>query len=235
MRAPPEVAAGRAAPPVRRSQLFAIDDHAVVDVDDPPGMPGHGGVVGDQDDRDAVRLVELLEHAQDLLARAGVEVARGLIGEQQRRTVHQGPGDRHALLLAAGKLGRLVVQPVLEPDPAEHLLGPLPGLALGEVSAVYDKRHGHVLQGAGARQQVEVLEDETQLVVPHQGRWSAESRDISCPSSQYSPEVGRSRQPRMFISVLLPEPDAPIRATISPPATVSDTPLSTGTAMSPMW
>ena len=37
-------------------------------------------------------------------------------------------------------------------------------------------------------------------------RSSADSRDTSSPSSQYSPEVGRSRQPRMFISVLLPEP-----------------------------
>ena len=66
-------------------------------------------------------------------------------------------------------------------------------------------------------------------------RWSAESCDTSCPSSQYSPEVGRSRQPRMFISVLLPDPEAPIRATSSPWATLRETPLSTGTAMSPRW
>jgi hypothetical protein len=38
----------------------------------------------------------------------------------------------------------------------------------------------------------------------------------------------------MFISVLLPEPEAPIKATSSPFATVNDMPLSTGTSMSPM-
>ena len=39
----------------------------------------------------------------------------------------------------------------------------------------------------------------------------------------------------MFISVDLPEPDAPISATISPRSMVSDTPLSTGTSISPRW
>ena len=33
------------------------------------------------------------------------------------------------------------------------------------------------------------------------------------PSSRYWPAVGMSRQPRMFISVDLPEPDEPMIAT----------------------
>ena len=47
-------------------------------------------------------------------------------------------------------------------------------------------------------------------------RWFGVSRLISWPSSQYLPEVGWSRHPRMFIKVVLPEPEAPISATISP-------------------
>src|SRR5215831_2326196 len=39
----------------------------------------------------------------------------------------------------------------------------------------------------------------------------------------------------MFINVVLPEPEAPVRATISPRSIVSDTPLSTGTSISPRW
>ncbi len=35
------------------------------------------------------------------------------------------------------------------------------------------------------------------------------------PLSQYSPEVGVSRQPSRFISVDLPEPDGPMSATYS--------------------
>ena len=40
--------------------------------------------------------------------------------------------------------------------------------------------------------------------------------EISRPSSIYSPDVGRSRHPRIFIRVLLPEPLVPINATRSP-------------------
>src|SRR5690606_970870 len=45
---------------------------------------------------------------------------------------------------------------------------------------------------------------------------SASSSDVARPEIRYSPSDGRSRQPRMFISVDLPEPDAPMIATISP-------------------
>src|SRR5712692_62827 len=41
------------------------------------------------------------------------------------------------------------------------------------------------------------------------------------PSSQISPEVGRSRQPIRFTRVDLPEPDGPMTATHSPGSTVS--------------
>ena len=64
-------------------------------------------------------------------------------------------------------------------------------------------------------------------------RWLGVSVLISSPSNQNLPELGRSRQPRMFINVDLPEPDAPISATISPRAMDSEMPLSTGTSTSP--
>ena len=64
-------------------------------------------------------------------------------------------------------------------------------------------------------------------------RWFGVSRLISWPSNQNSPELGRSRQPRMFINVVLPEPEAPISATSSPWWIVSEMPRSTGTSTSP--
>src|SRR5262245_26255975 len=39
----------------------------------------------------------------------------------------------------------------------------------------------------------------------------------------------------MFMSVVLPEPDAPIRATSSPRRIENDTPRKTGTSISPTW
>ena len=58
-------------------------------------------------------------------------------------------------------------------------------------------------------------------------------RETSRASSKYSPEVGRSRQPRMCISVDLPEPDGPVTARNSPCPTSSDTPRSARTSTSP--
>src|SRR5436305_13978152 len=51
-------------------------------------------------------------------------------------------------------------------------------------------------------------------------------RLTNLPASQYSPFVGRSRQPRRFIKVDLPEPDGPRIATNSPGYTSSETPRS---------
>jgi hypothetical protein len=93
-------------------------------------MARHAGIMGDEDNRDLVVLIELLEHAEDLFACPRVEVSRRLIRKQNRRPVHQSPGDGHTLLLAPGELGWLVMQPILQPDPVKHLLGPAPGFAV---------------------------------------------------------------------------------------------------------
>src|SRR3954447_12075774 len=83
-------------------------DQAVADADGPPGGVRDVRVVRHQDDGDPLLRVELLEHLEDLLARARIEVAGRLIGEQERGVIDQGPGDRDALLLAAGELRRVV-------------------------------------------------------------------------------------------------------------------------------
>ena len=49
---------------------------------------------------------------------------------------------------------------------------------------------------------------------------------------KYWPELGTSRQPMMFISVDLPEPDGPMIATYSLSAIVSETPRR---ARTPTW
>ena len=64
------------------------------------GVHGDIVLVSDQDDGVAL-LVEALEQRHDFVAGGGVEVAGGLVGQQDRRVVHQGPGDRDTLPLAA--------------------------------------------------------------------------------------------------------------------------------------
>ena len=74
--------------------------------------------------------VDVLEHSQHLTAGAGVQGSGGLVGQDDRRTAHQSPGDGHPLLLAAGELHRLVPPLVSQPHLLQGRQGPLPALPL---------------------------------------------------------------------------------------------------------
>ena len=56
---------------------------------------------------------------------------------------------------------------------------------------------------------------------------------MSFPSRKYSPEVGLSKQPIIFISVVLPEPEGPMMATYSPSSTEREMSFKTGTSSLP--
>src|SRR5437764_821526 len=79
--------------------------------DDRLGVVGHVGLVGDHHDGAALG-VEPAEQRQHVLGGDGVEVAGGLVGQDQGGIGGDGAGDRHPLLLAAGQLRRHVVDPV---------------------------------------------------------------------------------------------------------------------------
>ena len=51
-----------------------------------------------------------------IAAPSGVEVAGGLVGQDDRRGADERAGDGDALALAAGELGRVVVEAVVEAD-----------------------------------------------------------------------------------------------------------------------
>ena len=63
-------------------------------------------------------VLKFAEEMEDGFAGMRVEIAGRLVGEDDLGTVHQRPGDGHALLLAAGKLHRAMLAAVLEVRPA---------------------------------------------------------------------------------------------------------------------
>src|ERR1017187_2170328 len=135
---------------------------AVADVNDAVGVQGDIVFVGDQDDGIAL-LVEAFEEAHDFVAGGGIEVAGGLVGQQNGRVVDERAGDRDALALAAGKLVRLVVHAGFQIDLAHGYFGALQALGAGHAGV--DQGKFHVVQRGGAGQQVEGLEDEADLPV----------------------------------------------------------------------
>ncbi len=105
------------------------------------------------------------QQGEDLPGGGGVEVARGLVGEHHRGPRRDGTGDGHALLLAPGKLGGPVIEPVHEPEGLRHLRQPL----LGDVAPGDGRGQGDVVARTQGRDQVEPLEDEADGVAS-QGR-----------------------------------------------------------------
>ena len=144
-------------------------DQAVLDADGTLGVAGHTGVVRDQHDGDAVLGGQRLEQFEHFAAGARVEVAGRLVGEEQRRAVDEAASDGHALLLAAGQLRRVVVHAVAQADALQQGLGPLAGLAAGQVRRGVGQRHHDVVEGAGPAEQVEALKDEADLFVADHG------------------------------------------------------------------
>ena len=83
---------------------------------------GGFGVVGDHQDGLAEALVQVAQNLQHGFRILGVQVAGGLVGQQDGRVVHDGAGDGDALLLAAGERVGLVVQAVRDAEQAQHFL-----------------------------------------------------------------------------------------------------------------
>ncbi len=89
------------------------------------GGDGKPDVVRDDQHGHAL-VAQFPQHAAHLVAQLGVERARRFIHQQHLRTHGQCAGDGHALLLAAGELGRAMVGAVGQSQPCRGVPAPLP-------------------------------------------------------------------------------------------------------------
>src|SRR6202041_2348788 len=85
----------------------------------------------------------------------------GLVGKQEQRLDCQRPPDRDPLLLAAGQLFGIAVEEAGQSQPPRKL--GLPGCVVASGNAGLKSQ---IVPDAQARNQVELLEDETQAVAP---------------------------------------------------------------------
>ena len=99
---------------------------------------------------------ELAHHAKHLTDEFRVQCRRRLVEQHQLGVHRQRTGDGHALLLAAGQLGRIGIGLARQPDPVEQIAGPFQRLGLA-LAFDPDGRLDHVLQGGAVWEQVEVL------------------------------------------------------------------------------
>ena len=192
-----------------------LQQGTVGDLEDAVGLLRHAAVVRDDEERGAQLLVDLAEEVVDRVGVHGVEVAGGLVGEHQRRAVHERAGDGHALLLTARELVGVLLLEALQAEQRQGLLGPrLRALDCGRASD--ERRHQHVLEHAELRQQVVELEHEADELVAQGGALLARRRRRVVAAEHDRPVVGVSSRPSRLSSVDLPDPDWPMIDANSP-------------------
>ena len=101
---------------------------------------------------------EVAHDGEDFADAFGVQGAGGFVEQHDGGFHRQRAGDGHALLLAAGELGGVLVSAPLEADPGQQFLRLL--AAGGAVLLLHQYRSGHdVAFGGHVGEQVELLED----------------------------------------------------------------------------
>ena len=89
-----------------------LDDLARVHDREPVrDLDEHREIVGDEEHREPEVVLERFQQSEDLRLDHHVERGGRLVGDDQRRVAGQGHRDHHALLLSAGQLVRVVVDP----------------------------------------------------------------------------------------------------------------------------
>jgi hypothetical protein len=129
---------------------------AVLHVEDAIGVAGRLGRVRDHHDRLAAVAVNLFEKRQQFPGISAVEVAGGLIGQEQIGTMGQGTYDGHPLLLADRHLPGLSIPEMIDAHGPEEFVGQ------GLVPAAADLQGDpDVVGGREDPQKIEPLEDDS--------------------------------------------------------------------------
>src|SRR6476659_8779327 len=151
-------------PPPASGHFFGrAGDPAVVDLYLPVRERSDLEVVRHDQDRVALP-VQLREELEHLVAGLRVEGAGRLVGEEHDRPVRERASDGDPLALPAGERSRQLLPLFGDADALEELRGAPAPLLAG--NAGVEHRQLDVAQHRSARQEVVLLEDETDLLVP---------------------------------------------------------------------
>ena len=177
--------------------------------------------MGHEDEHGLLARVQLEQQVRHLSRGGGVEVAGGLVAQEEPGREDEGPGQRRALPLAARELRRPVVEPVAEAHAVEQVAGARlvvrPSLATTRVGT----RTFSSTEHWGSRKWSWKTKPIARL---RKAASSGSGRERgSSPSSVTRPAVGGSSVPRTWSRVLLPLPEGPMMQSDSPGPFEKDT------------
>src|SRR5712692_4343129 len=122
-------------------------------------------LVGDQHDGQSF-VIQVLENLHDLDRGAAVEISGGLVGQQNRRLVHQRARNGHALLLPTGHLRWKMLRAIRKPNHGQRFGSSLGAFRLR--NSRIQRRQFHILERRRSRQQVESLKNKSNLLIANQ-------------------------------------------------------------------
>ncbi len=137
---------------------------AVLDADDPIAQIDQALIVRDQNATLAALVHFAGEFFHHLSSSMGVETGSWLIGQDDARIVHQRPGNRDALSLAAGERGRMVPGAVAHVQLAQQEIGAAASLIVREIEELTHEEK--LLSGGQVGNQVRTLKNKPDLMQP---------------------------------------------------------------------
>src|SRR5438094_408645 len=140
-----------------------MDDPAVSKLDDPLCELRDIDLVGNQNDADPGRTVELLKNGHELNAGSRIQRSGWLVSENELRIVDDRARDGNALLLTTGQLIGKMVLPAAHPEGGKRRKCAL--AMLRSLNIAVKKREFDVLHGSCAWQQLIVLEHKTDFSI----------------------------------------------------------------------
>ena len=195
-----------------------LDDPAEVHDGDAVGdVPRQPEIVRDHEHRQAHLVAQPQQQRQDLAADRGVERGHRLVGDDHRRVQRERAGDDDALALAAGQLVRVAEEePLRRPQsgPGQRVRDQLSPRCRGSCGSAGPRRRPRRPTGAGSARR----SGPAARAARCGGRRAAPSSSSRAagPGSGCRRSVGFSRPSIVRASVVLPQPDSPASATISP-------------------
>src|SRR5689334_19462276 len=146
-------------------------------------------IVGNHHNGLAQLVVEAPQHTQNVFRILGVQVTRGLIGQQYFGLVDYGPGDGHPLLLASREFRRAMAHSFAE---AEHAGDDLEAVRIESI-AMNMLGDGDIAKGIERGQKIKSLEHKAYFM-PSQTRTFRIAHRREIISIIENPSFGRLRQ-----------------------------------------
>ena len=150
---------------------------AIGHFDDTMGEGLEADVVCHHDHGDLLAHVQIDQDFHDNVCATGVQIASRFIEQQNLGLVGDGSGDSDSLLLTTGQLVGEVIHALLEAHILQKLSGSVANLFTRELTL---QLHGqfYVFQSGKGANQIEGLEDKTQLVQTNRGKKCISGRKL---------------------------------------------------------